>query len=221
MKGNLLSPPQLSRRQGGVKHTRHRVVCGPCNSGWMGGLEEEVRPIMLPLMLGQPATLTAKDQEVLARWLAMKIMVAECSERSEMVVPADEKRRFLSDGTFPIGFRAQIYDCGQGNWQSRMHRRALTIGTDREAVLATTARNVVSVAFGIGRLLAFVTVVRDVQLGIDANPAYDASREIYPFTGEPITWPPAKRLTHGEATRVAESLLDLAKHPKINTIDAA
>jgi hypothetical protein len=48
--------------------TKVKRVCGTCNTGWMSQLEEEVKPIALPLIQGQPHKLEARQQRTLAFW---------------------------------------------------------------------------------------------------------------------------------------------------------
>ena len=48
---------------GPVIKTKLRVVCRPCNNTWMSQLENEVKPTLLPLMLGEPGTLNSQRQE--------------------------------------------------------------------------------------------------------------------------------------------------------------
>lgn len=44
------------------------AVCNGCNTGWMSDLEVQTKPILSRLIMGQRATLTVDEQEVLATW---------------------------------------------------------------------------------------------------------------------------------------------------------
>ncbi len=61
------------------KHFKPRVVCRPCNNEWMSGLETATKPILRPLMLGEPQHLDRRSQTILATWASLKNMVAEFS----------------------------------------------------------------------------------------------------------------------------------------------
>lgn len=39
-----------------------RMVCAECNSGWMSGLEERVKPVLEPMIRGQRVTLNPEQQ---------------------------------------------------------------------------------------------------------------------------------------------------------------
>jgi hypothetical protein len=54
-----------------------RIVCGSCNNGWMSVLQNDAKPILLPLVLGEERTLFRKHQALLAAWMAMFAMVTE------------------------------------------------------------------------------------------------------------------------------------------------
>jgi hypothetical protein len=67
--------------------TRH--FCKSCNSGWMGRIEDEVQPILEPMMLGQVKTVTlSPDNQVsLSRWAFKTNLVAEFALRGPRMVP--------------------------------------------------------------------------------------------------------------------------------------
>jgi len=55
-----------------------RIVCAPCNNGWMSDLEEAVKPILEGPILGRGGVRFTPDQELdLATWACMKTMVFE------------------------------------------------------------------------------------------------------------------------------------------------
>lgn len=45
-----------------------RAVCPTCNHGWMSDLEQEVRPLLEPMLHGQTRILDGNRQELLALW---------------------------------------------------------------------------------------------------------------------------------------------------------
>lgn len=45
------------------------MPCSDCNSGWMSTLENHSKPVLVPLMNGEPAILSARDQLLIAIWL--------------------------------------------------------------------------------------------------------------------------------------------------------
>src|SRR4051794_20007268 len=56
-----------------------RVVCEPCNSGWMSQFDNEAKDILLPMLQVHGRELHRGGQEKLATWALMKAMVFECT----------------------------------------------------------------------------------------------------------------------------------------------
>jgi hypothetical protein len=64
-------------RQGTANTKKIKVVCQRCNSGWMGTLEGDVQPLLVPLIKGTSSALDAAARQIIAEWIVMKILVAE------------------------------------------------------------------------------------------------------------------------------------------------
>lgn len=62
---------------GGASSHKPVVVCPGCNNRWMSGLEQAVRSVLRPLVLGQPVHLTIDDMAVLAAWATKTALVYE------------------------------------------------------------------------------------------------------------------------------------------------
>jgi hypothetical protein len=60
-----------------------KVVCDPCNTGWMSDIESEhAEPVMSPLMLGDiHAPFTKKEAHSLALFALKSAMVIDCAQR--------------------------------------------------------------------------------------------------------------------------------------------
>jgi hypothetical protein len=80
---------------------KNKVVCIPCNTGWMAVIEQEAKRLMEPMILGDPATLTPADQLHIATWATMRAYVWE--ERSGDRVSTDEDRSILYEQRRPSG----------------------------------------------------------------------------------------------------------------------
>lgn len=83
-----------------------RRVCKACNERWMGRLEEEVKPVLVPLMQGGAAGLYAQDCVTLARWFFQKAVIMDVfyrENRSHSFSP-EERAAFMASATIPAGF---------------------------------------------------------------------------------------------------------------------
>lgn len=69
--------PGPLNRKGDARSQKLKVVCARCNAGWMSALQEQTKPILLPLILREPKTLDEKEQRALAVWITMFSLVYE------------------------------------------------------------------------------------------------------------------------------------------------
>jgi hypothetical protein len=53
-----------------------REFCEDCNSGWMSELEYAAKPVVGPMVAGQTVKLDETAQEIVAKWVAVKGLVA-------------------------------------------------------------------------------------------------------------------------------------------------
>lgn len=58
-----------------------RIVCARCNGGWMAELENNARPLLLPLFDGTEVVLSIQEQGVIARWLWKTAVVTAVAQR--------------------------------------------------------------------------------------------------------------------------------------------
>jgi len=56
-----------------------KCVCGPCNNGWMGDIEALAKPILEPLIRGEPTDLSRSDEATIAKWLGLKAIIDQNS----------------------------------------------------------------------------------------------------------------------------------------------
>ena len=81
-----------------------RVVCGPCNNGWMSALESRAQSWLTSMIAGHTTTLTPAAQMDLAAWVAMKAFVVEYALSAENeIVATPHDRRGLMDTGHPLG----------------------------------------------------------------------------------------------------------------------
>ena len=60
-----------------------RAVCDDCNHGWLSQLEAAAKPVLTPLILGQPMELSVDDQRLIATWSCKTALVAMLSSSDE------------------------------------------------------------------------------------------------------------------------------------------
>lgn len=77
-------------------------VCRQCNNGWMSRLEEDVKPILKPMILGNPVTLTARQQERITTWMTKCAMMYESMATGEVFYNGLDCHHFMKTGS-PLG----------------------------------------------------------------------------------------------------------------------
>lgn len=59
-------------RNGNFLHAKRRLVCEPCNNGWMSRLEKEVQPILSRMKVMSQLSLSEGETRRLSRWCSLK-----------------------------------------------------------------------------------------------------------------------------------------------------
>jgi hypothetical protein len=78
--------------QGATNTIKIKCVCErDCNNGWMSRMETAAKPILTPLILGQPAIVSKDEARTVAAWAAMKMMVTEFSIPEDVVSTQQER----------------------------------------------------------------------------------------------------------------------------------
>jgi hypothetical protein len=135
-----------------------KVVCKKhCNNGWMSRLETSAKPILIPLISGQYGVLDRHRQEVLATWIAMKLMTCEFSDPEDIATPEVERSLLMGRRRPPDAMGIWIAYCPNPGWTNTYWRQASTLGwAPRGAVpkqdLASLPKNTQSQTFVVGEL---------------------------------------------------------------------
>jgi hypothetical protein len=96
------------RRTGDPHSRRIKCVCRTCNNGWMSALQEDAKPILIPLLKGTNTTLHRRAQTTLASWIAMTVMVAEHVDKDKIAIGTDERSWFRNNRRAPGHWRIWI-----------------------------------------------------------------------------------------------------------------
>jgi len=186
-----------------------RSFCECCNEGWMADLEEEVGPVLGPLILGEARTLSVAEQQLLAFW-ATKTLLAFQSQEHELTTwarPEDYTTVFAERAPLAC---SQVW-LGETNLRQAMHYRA-----HRYPIPVPGPRS--EEIHGFGATLTVGHAVFYMLLGyagpIGMRMRYDAAfalKEIWPSRHGELAWPPRVSLTEAE-------IMGLAKHAESNSV---
>jgi hypothetical protein len=206
-------------RPGSLKHKKLRLVCEPCNNEWMSVIENDAKRVVLPMLLGQSLFLEESAQRLLARWIALKVMVVDQSRPHHAVIGSQERKAFMEQGTMTDHLHIELARCGASPWNLAMARRTANLfPMEKRREDLVGGQNVQTTTFGIGQLVVHciaraADAVNLVKMIAFSKPLI----KLWPLTGSALIWPP-KPLTAGEVHQVAARLDTLIKSRKINYI---
>jgi hypothetical protein len=204
-----VSNPCTWRRLGSRQATPLRVIGSPrspsCNGGWMSGLENQVKPILWPLVEARPTTgllqpLRRPDCVLLARWAAKtavtfhyarrKVEMQELSSAMLSWLPAhdDPPRNTVVWAGRYIGSRLVVVNEVFAKLEAETVSGLPLVGGLSGTALVTT--------MAIGKIAFQVFAFKGRGMGTVATPpAWSRSLvKLWPYDGQSLTWPPREAL---------------------------
>jgi hypothetical protein len=200
-----------------VLETRVKRVCGPCNNGWMGSLDGQVKPFLQPMILGvEELSLDAGALDLIARWLYMKTLVYEFVQRPTQVATAEEWKDFYTARTPPANVAIWIgcQNSAGTSWESRMTALSVAVPdpADNPFVvrysLDTLPLNTLTATLGLGAFFAQILYARHpdwigmserVEDADDLLGIFDV-QQIWPTVPKQLSWKPSSSQLVGEET---------------------
>lgn len=83
-----------TRQMGSVAAFKYPDVCHDCNTGWMSDLEEQAKPILLPMIRGQQTSLSTDGLGIVAFWSIKTALMFDAFHQPRKI-PADEGTRLV------------------------------------------------------------------------------------------------------------------------------
>jgi hypothetical protein len=199
------------------------VVCGKCNNEWMSQLETAVKPIILPLLVGAPSVLNADMQSTLARWILMKMMLAEQIFPTSVSFSDDQRERFLTGLEMPFQLQIWLGKTNATNKDDEWFARAIRHSTSAALHPApsptiTSVKNIHTLAFGTGGL--FIFGLFSLYGSVPLELFFRIGRpliQLWPITSANLIWPPQDIVSDAIADRIANLLIALVENPRFGT----
>lgn len=205
------------KRQGHLFTTKFRVVCKDCNSGWMSRLEESVKSTFLKMIKGEKILLQKSDQELLSRWIALKVIVGEHAEKGIHVTPKNDRLMLKEENRVPDYF--VIYVCSHDTKSDtawlRISNTLASSPKGPNPPLGNMTRNTQSVAFICGRVFIFVLASREQGIEPTEFIKMDGLERLYPQELENIEWPTSIQVNKREMSKLAWALDELDKYTSV------
>lgn len=200
-----------SERPGNLITKKFRVVCKKCNNGWMGQLEERIKPTLLSIIENKSVTLAEQTLSILSRWIVMKVIVAEQSEEGTQLTPEVDRKKFYENEKIPDYFRVYIAR-QKTRHESAYFRHSVTLALSMDGPLPPLngmGRNTQIVSFLIGSLFVYVTAARVGNFDLESRLNLKQLRRIYPNQSGGIIWSSVRVLEQPEIKTIVWLLEDL------------
>jgi hypothetical protein len=229
--------------QGALHTIRLRVVCAKCNNGWMNMIEEAARPHLRSLILGEKVTLDRSALDAVAKWIALKVMVAEHSDVDNAVTPRAYRMAFRNTGVIPDYIRIYLASHDLPFEKSIGYLRnsqALALRAPDESVphgslahitnalirgapepspsLGDVPNNVQTLTFFLGRVFVHVTAARVDNFWIEdiaSIPLLYDTAQIWPPKDMEMTWPREPAFTLRQVDNIGGIMMAALKVQKL------
>jgi hypothetical protein len=176
--------PRHKRAGGTVFYTR--AICAGCNGGWMARLEQEVRPVLEPMIRGLWRELQPADQRLLAFWTIKTVLAFQTIESPVTTFARDDDFHDLYALQGPLP-RAQVWlgaeTRNDSGWYRAHSVRVPSSPPDGVDGLGAT--------LVVGHALFYLLLGYDDSLKVRLRgEAAETLRDIWPGDSNARLWPP-------------------------------
>ena len=193
-------PAQVTRVEGDILSKKIKAVCVGCNGGWMSRLETAIRPLLTPLILGEPFLLTPDKYRVIQIWATMKAIVGEMDDPTRRAIPPNSAVQFYRTRNLLMASKLWIGSYTGSTWSTNA-QYTHGGGTGVPGVYFQTS------TFCIGHLyLHFATTSNPFQGYCLYEPADTMLVEIP--TSADIAWPRLNGINDAHAEKIANWIYD-------------
>jgi hypothetical protein len=170
-------------------------VCQESNNGWMSRLEDQVKPILTPMILGNPVIVTPAQQQRVTAWLTKGAMMFDSMDKGEVFYDVLDRQHFrkyvapYSDTAAWLGH--YVGNMGRAFADHRtLHTKFASGGSVKTHVLTMSMGQVVLQVVSIKRL-EYLDLAPRTDLQTNGPPLNDALVQIWPLSFQEISWPPS------------------------------
>lgn len=196
-----------------------KIVCNTCNNNWMSQIENDAKPILTPLALGETIQLEREDQELLIKWVFLKIIIGEYDNVQNQVIKASERKSFYVNRDIPSDWKIWIARVQPALWGNLYNQSFgaidyTSISTQRSAIHKSK-----SAIFIIGELVIhagkfsteeFGPVTGQIEYFVVGDYNYKV-KQIYPMKFKKLDWNNFISLTKEEWNALYDNLKTFSK----------
>ena len=172
-----------------------KIVCKPCNEGWMSTLEASVIDLLKPMMIGKSVMLRNNAKKRLAFWCAKTAFVLDHLHPHNRVVPDShfhelfDRQRALNSQVILVAYRSVTKEAPGQLLASALKQPVVNIQipTDSFPSIAEEVQKHVAdgrlmykITFAIGNFVALV-FGHDLPMSMNVNSPRPIARHIWPI----------------------------------------
>lgn len=184
-----------------------KVVCSECNNNWMNRIETEAKPFITELAFSNPISLFRYEQEVLSKWVFLKLIIGEYDSNETRIITADQRQYFYKYQLIPSPWKIWIAKNSSAIWGNLFNQ---TLGT-------LTYTDISSLKLGTYRYKAAIFIIGELTIHIGKFSLQEANlisghqfdymiigqhankvMKIYPSNNSIIKWNKVEKLTDSE-----------------------
>jgi hypothetical protein len=195
-------------RQGAPKTIKLNVVCKTCNSGWMGALEEEVRPWLEPMIKSEKVELGKDAQRTLAEYFMMKTFVADQSIAEWIAFTQAERTSFYESKTIsPCVHISVLQYRPEPSFEVAQYNKERP---KEQNLLVNRMFTPTNFTFRFGTLFVQVLLARKAKGQLLYNRRVGAT--LFPPQPHTVHWPPVGKLSDVSAYAIQHTLALVQPH---------
>jgi hypothetical protein len=200
----------ILEHNGDVHSRRIRCVCASCNNGWMSKIQNDVKPILIPMLSGEEVVLRKKERVSISSWVGMMIMVAEYLDPDSVSISQADRCFLLKNKKLPSHWHVWI---GHANrqMQPRFSHAVfpLTKGKSGEVIRRRPGDlNTQTSTICVGEHLLIHTISSDIARSLmrrwrPPENIKGSLVKVWPVGRSAVKWPPQVRLGDSEIDLLA------------------
>lgn len=203
-------------RPGDLADQTLRVVCSPCNNGWMSRLQQAAKPVLLPYVTGRWRYPETTARRLMASWATMFAMVTEFCDEQSSAIPALERLVFSRDQQPLIGSCVWAGRLS-GDLPYWFHHRALRLAVDLQEITGPPNAQVTTITLGSLFLQVFTTTSDLSAFDPLARAEMHGLALVWPARRRPLKTTPLPLRTGEQARDLAYTHLSPYVFPGIST----
>ena len=187
---------------------RVKVVCKRCNTGWMAELEQELKPTITKMILGEFLTLNSWAQRRLALWAVKTAMTAEYTDPKSVALTFAQREYLRLHREPPKDFDvwAALY-LGKKHKAMMNHHSGHFSISDPSGIKRPAPPNTQFTTIGLGKLFLHVSYIGITGARFKHHDERISNfRQIWPPLDREISWPPPAALEDAQLIALEASL---------------